>query len=61
MFHMNNDFEAYIYNLVKDRAHYNWYVITKEETKWDDSNNIVVWLEWVQRYYEEINNKHRDE
>ena len=53
LFHMNDDLEAYIYNLVKDRAHYNWYAITKEETKWDDNNNIIVWLEWVQRYYEE--------
>lgn len=59
LFHLSNDLEAYIYNLIKDRACYNWYVITKEETKWDENNNVIVWLEWVQRYYEEIPDKQR--
>ena len=52
LFHMNDDFESRIYATVKDRAYNEWYVITKEETKWDENNNVLVWLEWVQRYYE---------
>lgn len=52
LFHMNDDFEAQVYATIKDRAYNSWYVITKEETKWDDNNNVLIWLEWVQRYYE---------
>lgn len=52
LFHMNNELESLIYSVIKDRAYNEWYVITKEETKWDDNNNILIWLEWVQRYYE---------
>lgn len=52
LFHMNNELESLVYDVIKDRAYNEWYVITKEETKWDDNNNILIWLEWVQKYYE---------
>lgn len=58
LFNMNNELDQRIYNIIKTRALSGWYLITKEETKWDDSNNVLIWLEWAQRYYENnpINN-----
>ena len=58
LFNMNNDLEQKIYNIIKTRALSGWYLITKEETKWDDTNSVLIWLEWAQRYYENnpINN-----
>ena len=52
LFHMDNELESQVYSTIKDRAYNEWYLVTKEETKWDDNNNVIIWLEWVQRYYE---------
>ena len=58
LFNMGNELDQKIYNIIKTRSLSGWYLITKEETKWDNNNNVLVWLEWAQRYYENnpINN-----
>lgn len=38
--------------VIKDRIYSNWYVQVDEQTKWDDNNNLLIWLTWAQQYLE---------
>ncbi len=45
--------EERLLRAIKDRIYSGWYVQIAEETKWDDHNNILIWLTWAQYYFEE--------
>lgn len=52
LFNTSNPDEERLLCAIKDRIYSGWYVQIAEETKWDDHNNILIWLTWAQSYLE---------
>ena len=52
LFNMANPEEERLLCAIKDRIYSGWYIQIAEETKWDDHNNILIWLTWAQPYLE---------
>ena len=52
LFNLSNPEEERLLKAIKDRIYSGWYVQISEETKWDKSDNVLVWLTWAQQYSE---------
>ena len=53
LFNMANPDEERLLRAIKDRIYSGWYIQIDEDTKWDDHNNILIWLTWAQNYLQE--------
>lgn len=52
LFKVSDPDEERLLRAIKDRIYSGWYIQIAEETKWDKSDNVLVWLTWAQQYSE---------